>query len=112
MQKQADALRHILTVAYGEHHLFITPLQKKNRGLLYKLINLFEQLELIEHVNVFELGFRCPELLGSYNDCLRVVISTAREKGADLTSLALAEQAHQCILEIFQEVTHSYGQLS
>jgi hypothetical protein len=107
-----DALRSLLHHAYGERHQILSAKQRSNRLRLQQLINVLDQFCLIENVQVFDLGFKCPEQLNAYKDCLNDTIPMARNSGADLLTLAYSREVSNFLLEIHTEVIRSYGALS
>lgn len=110
--QHAQALEGLLQKAFGPEHMLLTRDDRRSRLDLWKLINLTRQLDLLEDVDTFTIGARCPEQLRRYDSCLKRAIRMAYRHGMDLEKLAMAEKTHERLWQIMIAVTQFYEGLS
>jgi hypothetical protein len=112
LDQVAKALDLVNHFAYGHRHASLMPSERRNRLTLFKLVNLVRYLDLLPDVEVYDIGYRCPEQLRAYHCCLKVSIQRAYSRGIDRVSLRIAEQAHERLWQVQQAVTQFYDGLS
>jgi hypothetical protein len=100
-----EALQSVLVVAYGENHFHLDKECLRMRRTLYMFINLVRQISLLEDIDHYTCAFKCPIQLEEYNECLRVSIQHAQQRGLPDLTLSKARAALNCLGQVQQEIT-------
>ena len=112
MEGHARSLERLIGEVFGGHHSLLTPSQRRLRLDLWKLINLMRQMGTLDDVEVFQLGFRCPEQLKRYDHCVKTLIDMSERKGIDRKTQESALLMHAGLWQICLVVTQFYEGLS
>lgn len=108
----AEALRSLIRVTYGERHWALTAQDRVYRATLKKLVNLVDQLILLDDIDVYELGFNCPQQLRRYHTTLQATMPVGYQRGLEREHLRTLDEAHQRLWQVMNEVTFIYDGLS
>lgn len=112
MEKHAQTLERLITEVLGGHHMLLTAGQRRLRLDLWKLVNIMRQMSTMDDVDVFGLGFRCPEQLKRYDHCLETLIDMSRRRGVNDHAMASVLLMHAGLCQVCLVVTQFYEGLS
>lgn len=112
MDQLTEALRKVIQISYGLRHWAILPHERRHRATLLKLVNLMDQIAILDDLDVYELGYACPEQIRRYHRSLQETLPIAVHRGIDHRTLALAEEAHTRLWQVMNEVTLLFDGLS
>lgn len=112
LDRHARALEHLTRKAFAMQHQLLTSEERRCRLDLWRLINLTRQLDLLDDLDAFTIGARCPEQLRSYDRSLKKAIRLAYRRGIETEALVLAEKAHERLWQVTIAVTQFYEGLS
>lgn len=94
LEDHARAIEEVVYVVFGGRYHAMSPKQRRLRLELWKLVNLMRQLDILDDAPVYDLGFRCPEQLKSYERALSALIDGANREEVDAQALTLARRTH------------------
>lgn len=112
MEGHAQALEQLTTAVFGGNHCLLTAQERRIRLDLWKLSNLIRQMGTLDDVEVFQMGFRCPEQLKRYNKCVEILIELSKHRGMEGRKVDSALLIRSGLWQICLAVTQFYEGLS
>lgn len=108
----SKAIKALIRITYGERHWALTPKDRLHRATLKKLANLVDQIALLDDLDLYEMGFNCPQQLRRYHSSLQASVPIAYQLGMSKADLRTLDDAHERLWQVMQEVTFIFNGLS
>lgn len=105
IETHARSIELLVHEVFGGNHHLLSVEQRWLRLDLWKFVNLLRQMDALEDVEVFELGFRCPEQVKSYERSLETLIEMAERRDLDPERMKSARLAHARVWHVRKAVT-------